>query len=134
MNLTAEVAIELSKLEKFHNYSDNMQNVYDNTDKNHKLNLGYGQIDIDFTKCFEEFKLSDREKDLLYISQFFHHAWKTLHLDLKMKFDNPSSYSLDVCYNVYARLQNYNLAYKLLKELSEKQFLKLLKKSGYVPK
>ncbi len=64
-NLTADVAIKFSEHEKFDTYSDNMQHVYDLTGNDHKLDLGYGQVDIDFTQTIEKFKLSDREKDLL---------------------------------------------------------------------
>jgi hypothetical protein len=130
-NLTAEVAIKISQHEKFDNYSDSMQYVYDITGNDHKIDLGFGQVDIDFTQTIEKFKLSDREKDLLYISQFFHHAWKTLHISLALKLDTPSPYALEVCYDVFKRLKNYGLEYQLLKTISEKKFLQLLKKAGY---
>jgi hypothetical protein len=130
-NLTAEVAIKISEHHKFDNYSDNMQYVYDITGNDHKIDLGFGQVDIDFTQTIEKFKLSDREKDLLYISQFFHNAWKTLHISLALKLDQPSPYALEVCYNVFKRLKFYGLEYQLLKTISEKRFLQLLKKAGY---
>lgn len=111
--------------------ADHMDFIYNmRDDLNHKLDLGYAQVDIEYQRFLEQVELSERERDLIYISHFFNSAWKTIHITFLSLKEQPSELSLHQVKKVFEYLNKYNLQHLLYNKLSEKQFLKILKRMG----
>jgi hypothetical protein len=74
----------------------------------------YGEVDFLFQEFIEEADLSQREKDLIYISNFFHYSWKTLHLGIIFENRKPNEYEVDTILKTFYALTRLNLQNKLL--------------------
>lgn len=88
------------------------------------IGFPYAPVDIDFQGFFEDANLSEREQDMIYIANFFHHAYKILHITIRALKEVPSPTDHETLEKVYLRLKKYNLQHRLLKDVDENDFMK----------
>lgn len=111
--------------------ADHMEYIYNFSDNlDHRLNLGYSPVDIDYQRFLEQANLSEREKDVIFISHFFNGAWKTIHITFVAMKEQPTPSSVEQVRKVFSILDKYNLQHLLYNKMSANQFLKVLKKMG----
>lgn len=85
-------------------------------------------VDLHFQKFLDFADLNEREKDMIYVTNFFHSAYLTLHQTLRYELDEPKQYDINILIKVYGTLIKYGIGFTLLKDLSFKEFDKLIKK------
>lgn len=93
-----------------------------------KIKNRLAPVDISFQKFLDNANLSERERDMIYLSQFFHPAYNTLHLTIRCSFGDLNPYWVNLMYSVYNTLVKYNLENHLLEDLTIKDFNKIIKK------
>lgn len=89
----------------------------------------FSNCDINFQEFLEEVHISPRESALIYISNFFHPAWKTVHISCLALKEKPTPYDKKLVLKVFEILKTFGISNKLLNngdfDLTEKKFLKL---------
>ena len=63
--------------------------------------LGFSKADVHLQIAMESMQLTQNEKDLLYMKEFFKYAWTTLHRDLVVGGRKPTSYEKGIIRNMY---------------------------------
>lgn len=87
--------------------------------------------DIQFVKLFEQLECTERERDIVYLSQFFHPAYTTLHVTILGLGETPSPCSIVDLVRTYDALTRLDLVYLLLNtKIGKHEFLKLIKELG----
>ncbi|MDD5151764.1 MAG: hypothetical protein PHC28_15015 [Flavobacterium sp.] len=102
--------------------SSNMQMLYDTENLNGTLHR-YGKCDIEFQKFLETLQ-TQREKDLIYISNFFHFAWNTIHIKYLCLNEDFSAYDLSITKSVFNALDRQGIIQLLLGEYLTRDELK----------
>lgn len=91
---------------------------------------GLSQIDVCFQYFIEQADLSHRERDMVYLSQFFHAAWNTVHITMLGEYKAPTPYDMDILKQVHNVLRHWGLQHTLYKvddsTLTESEFWQLL--------
>ncbi len=85
-------------------------------------------VDISFQQFLDDANLSEREKDMIYLSQFFHSAYSTLHITIIAGYGELNPYWADLMYSVYNKLIKYGLEKHMLRNLTVKDFNKIINK------
>lgn len=70
--------------------------------------------DINFHEILENLNLSQRERDILYLTQFFHEAYTSINVTYYVMRDSISPVGLERIYNVHECMQRLNLDSNLL--------------------
>jgi len=97
--------------------SENMQELYKCEILNGDRHL-FGQVDIAFQQFIEKGILTQREKDLIHISSFFHFAWKTVHIQYRCLGEELTASDFDIVQSVFYALERQNLIQVMLDDLS----------------
>jgi hypothetical protein len=87
----------------------------------------FPKLDVYIQSVLDGLLTTEKERDIAYLVNFCEKAWKILHVDLKSKFENPKQHDIETLLRVYRLLVKYGLQHELLCELTEKQYLKLVK-------
>jgi len=133
MNPIQTVLELVEAIEKPTSYSSSMtlangyfEQMYKNTWK-----TAFAQKDIQLVKFFEQMRMSDREKDLLYVSNFFNAAFTTLHVTILTLGEAPSPAAVIELKKTFEATQRLDAADILLNDrLSHYEFLNLLQDLG----
>jgi hypothetical protein len=98
----------------------------------------FNNVEIAYQSMLEVLQLSQRESDLIVISNFFEHAYRTLHNELQVRltgsygpFGRPSMHSVYILEKIYNLSKQYNLTNILLENfenytLTDKQYTFLI--------
>lgn len=86
----------------------------------------YPTVDIQFAK-FTESIVDQRERDLIYVSNFFHTAYKSLHITVQVMKEELNIYTLDIVKNVYQALLRLGQVELLTTGLTTKTIKKYLR-------
>lgn len=78
--------------------------------------------DIRFSQFMEEVVENQREKDLIYVSHFFHKAYITLFITIQVLREVPSPASIDEVQNVYKALTRLGYSDLISNGLDENVF------------
>lgn len=87
--------------------------------------------DINFLNILEGMNMTQREMDLIYISQFYHACYVDYNITIKVQKESVSHVSVERLMKMYRILKKYNFLQFLLTDdgyLSERQFLNKIKK------
>ena len=87
--------------------------------------------DINFIEIIERMNLSKREKDLIFICQFYHSCYIDYNITLKVLKEDISDVAADRLLKMYKILKKYGFLNLLLKDecyMSESQFTTIIKK------
>lgn len=76
--------------------------------------IPFADKDIQYVKLFERLDCTDREKDIMYISNFFHSVYVTLHVTILALGERPSPGSLIELKRVFDVLQRLDAVETLL--------------------
>lgn len=104
--------------------SEVLELQYQNSITNREIPI-LGSVDIAFQQFLEQAGLSNREKDLLYISNFFNTAYLLLHVDVKIHKKQLTSNEASYIKEVYQKLKKLGLDHLLIKDFGLKKFNKL---------
>jgi hypothetical protein len=77
-------------------------------------NIPFADKDIQYVKLFEFLDCTDREKDIMFISNFFHSAYVTLHVTILALGERPSPGSLIDLKRTFDTLQRLDAIETLL--------------------
>ena len=82
----------------------------------------FAQVDVQFTGILDLLSSSgtQREKDLVYVSQFFHQSWQTLHQSMMVLKEMPSPQEVDVIRKTAQALRRLELEHLLAEGLPKK--------------
>jgi len=110
MKLEYEVSLGLvASLEQPKSNSETMSltNQYYKQNNPNSWDQPFADKDIQFTKLFELVELTEREKDIMYVSNFFHSSYTILHVKILTLGDEPSPtdiYELKRTFSALTRL------------------------------
>ncbi len=76
--------------------------------------IPFADKDIQYVKLFEKLDCTDREKDIMYISNFFHSVYVTLHVTILALGERPSPGSLIELKRAFDVLQRLDAVETLL--------------------
>ena len=128
------VAMELSSsLSEPKSASEHMEysNWYYKQINKHDWHIPFPDKDIQFVKLFEQLNCSERERDIVYVSQFFPAAYNTLHVTILRLGETPSPGSIDELVRVYETLVRLGASRLLLNyKIGKLEFLNLIKELG----
>lgn len=93
-----------------------------------EIRFPYTTSDIQFQKFLELANLSKREKDMIYLAEFFNAAYHILHFKIVKQKMDLSEYDKEILGNVFEKLSRYNLQSCLLNDLTTKKYFQLVKK------
>ena len=128
------VAMELSNsLSEPKTASEHMEysNWYYKQINKHDWHIPFQDKDIQFVKLFEHLECTERERDIVFLSQFFHPAYTTLHVTMLGLGETPSPGSIDELVRVYETLVRLGASRLLLNyKIGKLEFLNLIKELG----
>ena len=100
-----------------------MNAVNDLCDANGQLRK-FVEVDIQFQTFLDRMDLTQKERDLIYVANFFYRAYQILHVDIAVHSVTPSPYDINVIKQTYASLvrlgQEFTLTNNLRKTLIKK--------------
>ena len=106
-------------------------NQYYKLMNNGDWHIPFPDKDIQFVKLFEQLNCSERERDIVYVSQFFPAAYNTLHVTILRLGETPSPGSIDELVRVYETLVRLGASRLLLNyKIGKLEFLNLIKELG----
>jgi hypothetical protein len=130
MKSAYEVALGLVEaLEKPNSNSQTMEltNKYYKQTNPNLWDQPFADNDIQFTKLFEIVELTQREKDIMYVSNFFHSSYTTLHVKILTLGDKPTEVDIYELKRTFSALTRLNCLDVLLNgKITEYEFLSLL--------
>jgi hypothetical protein len=130
MKSAYEVALGLVEaLEKPTSKSETMEltNKYYKQTNTNLWDQPFADNDIQFTKLFEIVELTQREKDIMYVSNFFHSSYTTLHVKILTLGDKPTEVDIYELKRTFSALTRLNCLDVLLNgKITEYEFLSLL--------
>lgn len=126
--MTPEIALSLTKKENqsLSEWIKSAKEVYE-SNVDDIIGFPYSNGDIAYLRFTEEANLSDREMDMVYISNFFNQAYVTLHLTIRTLRGHVSPSDIKILTTTYDILESYNLEHCLLEGLTKKQYQKYIK-------
>lgn len=77
----------------------------------------FSQQDINFAELFIKLSLNERERDIMYLSNFFHKAYSLLNVDVMILKDDLNKDEQTIVNEVFNRLKKYNLEYLLVQDV-----------------
>lgn len=87
----------------------------------------FADKDVQFTKLFELVELTQREKDIMYASNFFHSSYTILHVKILTLGDEPSATDIYELKRTFSALTRLGALDTLLNgKITEYKFLSLL--------
>ena len=87
----------------------------------------FADKDVQFTKLFELIELTQREKDIMYASNFFHSSYTILHVKILTLGDEPSPADIYELKRTFSALTRLGALDTLLNgKITEYKFLSLL--------
>jgi hypothetical protein len=130
MKSAYEVALGLVEaLEKPTSKSETMEltNKYYKQTNPNLWDQPFADKDIQFTKLFQIVELTQREKDIMYVSNFFHSSYTTLHVKILTLGDKPTEVDIYELKRTFSALTRLNCLDVLLNgKITEYEFLSLL--------
>lgn len=126
--MTPELAFKLTKKENqlLSEWITSAKELYE-SNSNDIIGFPYSNGDIAYLRFTEEANLSDREIDMMYVSNFFNKAYITLHLTIRTLRGHVSPSDSKILTTTYNILEKYNLEHCLLEGLTKKQYQKYIK-------
>jgi len=100
--------------------SENMQIQFECETLNDDRHV-FGQDDIAFQRCIEKVVLSQRDKDLMYITNFFYFAWKTIHIKYICHGEELNNYDFEITQNIFMALQRQDALDTFLHGLTKEE-------------
>lgn len=131
--MNVETAFKIAKTQET-KLSKIIRTAKDYFDANNSDRMGfpYGEVDIQFQELLEDLELTEREKDLVFISHFFNYAWKVVHISWFALKEFGNQNERDTVIKVFETLKKYGMEEKLLKNgsftITEKTFYKMANK------
>lgn len=89
-------------------------------------NEKYAEVDIRYAEFIETIS-NQRERDLIYISNFFHIAYQSLHITATVMREELNEYNREIVRNVYQALDRIGQSHLLTSGLSTKILKKYIK-------
>jgi len=129
MNPIKNVLSLVETFEQPTSYSDTMRlaNGYFKQMYKDVWHTAFSEKDIQFVKFYEQMKLTDREKDLLYVSEFFHAAFTTLHVTILTLGEQPSPSAVIELTKTFETMQRLGAEDVLLNDrITIQKFLEIL--------
>jgi hypothetical protein len=106
---------------------ENLRKAKEMFESNSSEKFTLSNRDLNFLEIFHIMNLSQREKDIVFISEFFHEAYYNYNKQVLLLGKKLSNMEIDRLIQVYQRLKTYNLL-KFLFEDGEVVDFKLFKK------
>lgn len=106
---------------------ENLRKAKEMFESNSSEKFTLSNRDLNFLEIFHIMNLSQREKDIVFISEFFHEAYYNYNKQVLLFGKKLSNMEIDRLIQVYQRLKTYNLL-KFLFEDGEVVDFKLFKK------
>lgn len=133
MNKHINVIVDLAEaFEKPKTVSEHMEysNWYYKQINKNDWHIPFQDKDIQFVKLFERLDCNQRERDLIYISQFFHSAYTTLHVTILTLGETPTPGSLEELKRTYETLIRLDNQTNILfnDKIDTYEFLSILEK------
>ena len=130
INVAMELSSSLSEPKTASGHMEYSNWYYKQINK-HDWHIPFQDKDIQFVKLFEQLECTERERDIVYLSQFFHPAYTTLHVTILGSGETPSPGSIVDLVRTYDALTRLDLAYLLLNnKIGKLEFLNLIKELG----
>ena len=84
--------------------------IFDNNKlKDRFVSFTVSDQDINFLEIFEILDVSERERDIIYISNFYHRCYFEYNITLNIMNEDLSPVSINQLIEMYDRLEKYNL-------------------------
>lgn len=106
---------------------ENLRKAKEMFESNSSEKFTLSNRDLNFLEIFHIMNLSQREKDIVFISEFFHEAYYNYNKQVLLLGKKLSNMEIDRLIQVYQKLKTYNLL-KFLFEDGEVVDFKLFKK------
>lgn len=106
---------------------ENLRKAKEMFESNSSEKFTLSNRDLNFLEIFHIMNLSQREKDIVFISEFFHEAYYNYNKQVLLLGEKLSNMEIDRLIQVYQRLKTYNLL-NFLFEDGEVVDFKLFKK------
>jgi hypothetical protein len=130
MKSAYEVALGLvGALEKPTSKSQTMEltNQYYKQNNPNSWDQPFADKDVQFTKLFDIVELTQREKDIMYVSNFFHSSYTILHVKILTLGDEPTETDIYELKRTFSSLTRLCCLDVLLNDkITEYEFLSLL--------
>jgi hypothetical protein len=130
MKSAYEVALGLvGALEKPTSKSQTMEltNQYYKQNNPNSWDQPFADKDVQFTKLFDIVELTQREKDIMYVSNFFHSSYTILHVKILTLGDEPTETDIYELKRTFSALTRLGCLDVLLNgKITEYEFLSLL--------
>ena len=130
MKSAYEVALGLVEaLEKPTSKSQTMEltNQYYKQNNPNSWDQPFADKDVQFTKLFDIVELTQREKDIMYVSNFFHSSYTILHVKILTLGDEPTETDIYELKRTFSALTRLGCLDVLLNDkITEYEFLSLL--------
>lgn len=130
INVAMELSNSLSEPKTASEHMEYSNWYYKQINKN-DWHIPFQDKDIQFVKLFEQLECTERERDIVYLSSFFHPSYTTLHVTILGLGETPSPGSIVDLVRTYDALTRLDLVYLLLNtKIGKLEFLNLIKELG----
>lgn len=126
INVATELSSSLSEPKTASEHMEYSNWYYKQINKN-DWNIPFQDKDIQFVKLFEQLECTERERDIVYLSSFFHSSYTTLHVTILALGETPSPGLIADLVKTYDALERLDLIHLLLNDkIGKFEFLKLI--------
>ena len=127
INVAMELSSSLSEPKTASEHMEYSNWYYKQINKN-DWHIPFQDKDIQFVKLFEHLECTERERDIVYLSSFFHPSYTTLHVTILGLGETPSPGSIVDLVRTYDALVRLGASRLLLNyKIGKLEFLKLIK-------